>query len=152
MCQVNVVLAITQSLLIVVRTEQQPREPLYSLQGGQRLSLLQELDISTLCYQLGRQPDAQHAALQSTPPALLQEPDMFDAISRDDSFTYNMPPYGPAGMAGPIGPWGPRDQTNPLFGADLMRSREGAAPAAWPQSGVCGRVPDTGRLCGLPAA
>eukprot|EP00891_Asterochloris_glomerata_P006163 jgi/Astpho2/6163/fgenesh1_pg.00088_%23_8_t len=53
------------------------------------------------------------------------EPDMFDAISRDDSFTYNMPPYGPAGMAGPIGPWGPRDQTNPLFGADLMRSREG---------------------------
>ena len=76
---------------------------------------------------------------------------MFDAISRDDSFTYNMPPYGPAGMAGPIGPRGPRDQTNPLFGADIMRSREGAPPAAWQQHGVCGRVLDTETLCGLPA-
>ena len=77
---------------------------------------------------------------------------MFDAISRDDSFTYNMPPYGPAGMAGPIGPRGPRDQTNPLFGADIMRSREGAPPAAWQQTGVCGRALDTETLCGLPAA
>ena len=79
---------------------------------------------------------------------------MFEAISRDDSFTYNMPPYGPAGMAGPIGPRGPRDQTNPLFGADIMRSREGVLPAAWPRSDVCGRGPGAGRLCvwELPAA
>lgn len=48
---------------------------------------------------------------------------MFDAISRDDSFSYAAP-YGPVG---PVGPGGPRDQANPLYGADLMRSAEGGS-------------------------